>query len=302
MLFAFHRSFFTPWFSQEGRGIFIPYSFTREMMTTAQPTAHLRVRPSYRSSTTFSRAVPRMLELASSAAHRDQVDDPEAAIATPAHPGLGCLDAAAAVGLHPSKSPMRLWLEKTGRSHLIQRQPGLHALEDAPTLWTRMLEPIVAAHYARTTGRRLRRVNDLVRHRDHPWMSAIVEWEVIKDPHVGLLSYLFAGPLTRELWKDGLPDHVWVQAMHALAVTSKHAIDLAVLVCGEKLQVHRVHRDETVIARLVALEESFWGHVERGEPPSAEGCIDPSVVRRLLCTRAGLGAFAPECSQPSQPW
>ena len=38
--------------------------------------------------------------------------------------GIGSSDAAAAVGLNPYKSPLELWLEKTGRSQDAGSRPG----------------------------------------------------------------------------------------------------------------------------------------------------------------------------------
>ena len=194
---------------------------------------------------------------------------------------LGGCDAAAAVGLHPLKPSVRLWMEKTGRAEHLQPLP---AREDQPTYWTQMFEPIVAAYYTRVTGRRVRRVSTLVRHPRHEWMFARVEREVLDHPDVQLLSYLFVGPRCAPLWAQGMPDHVRLQAMHELAVTGCQAIEMAVFMCGEVLQIHRVLRDDTVIERLMALEGSFWRHVELGRAPPQEGFLAPEILRKVLRT------------------
>ena len=64
--------------------------------------------------------------------------------------GIGSSDAAAAVGLHPYKSPLQLWMEKTGREHLLPQVDPDDAT--SPMYWGTLLEPIVAAHYTRRTG------------------------------------------------------------------------------------------------------------------------------------------------------
>src|SRR5690349_20262127 len=69
--------------------------------------------------------------------------------------GIGSSDAAAAVGLNPNKSQLELWLEKTNHdANLPKPDPNDEA---SPMYWGTLLEPIVAAHYTRRTGHRVRR-------------------------------------------------------------------------------------------------------------------------------------------------
>ena len=79
--------------------------------------------------------------------------------------GIGGSDAAAAVGLNPYKSQLELWLEKTGRDAEM-RKPDPDD-EAQPIYWGTLLEPIVAAHYTKRTGNRVRRVNAVTQYADH---------------------------------------------------------------------------------------------------------------------------------------
>jgi putative phage-type endonuclease len=180
--------------------------------------------------------------------------------------GIGNLDAAAAIGLNPFKSQMRLWMEKTGREHLLQ---PTDARDDEPTYWSQLLDPIVAAHYTLRTARRVRRINTVQQHPQHPWMLARITREVVDVPDVQLLEYICVGTRGVALWEKGLPNHVRINALHQLAVTGLRAVDLAVLICGQELQVHRVERDEAEIARLIRAERSFWRGVELDQAPTA---------------------------------
>ena len=69
--------------------------------------------------------------------------------------GIGSSDAAAAVGLNPYKSPLELWMEKTGRVAHDDVSPGF----DDPRYWGTLLEPYVAVAYQQKTDRRVRKVN-----------------------------------------------------------------------------------------------------------------------------------------------
>jgi len=194
--------------------------------------------------------------------------------------GIGSSDAGAAVGLHPYKSPLALWLEKTGRDGgLPQTDPND---ETSPMYWGTLLESIVASHYTRRTGCKVRRVNAVLQHPTEPWMLANIDREVVGSPDVQILECKTAGMHGARLWKDGVPEYVQLQVMHQLAVTGKHAADVAVLICGQELQVHRIERDEAMIHRLMALERQFWSYVERDQAPPADGSDSAEAALRAL--------------------
>ena len=203
--------------------------------------------------------------------------------------GIGSSDAAAAVGLNPYKSALELWLEKTGRQHLLPSSRQMQDAHTAPTVgevsplyWGQLLEPLVAAAYTRTTGRRVRRVNAVLQHPQHPWMLANLDREVIGAPQVQILECKTAGFHGAMLWKEGVPEYIQLQVMHQLAVTGKQSADVAVLIAGQELQIHRIERDETVVAQLIALERCFWGYVERDEQPPADGSDSADLALRSL--------------------
>ena len=193
--------------------------------------------------------------------------------------GIGSSDAAAAVGLNPYKSQLELWLEKTGRDgELPKTDPND---ETSPMYWGTLLEPIVASHYTRRTGNRVRRINAVLQHPTYPWMLANIDREVIGVPDVQILECKTAGINGSLLWREGVPEYVQLQVMHQLAVTGKQAADVAVLLGGQELQIHRIDRDNDLIDKLTTLEEQFWQFVETDTPPPADG--SESADRALRC-------------------
>mgnify|MGYP000585458190 CR=1 FL=1 len=60
------------------------------------------------------------------------------------------------------------------------------------------------------------------------------------------------------------------------------AADVAVLIAGQDLQIHRVHRDEELIAKLIELEAQFWWHVENNIPPPADGSDSAAQALQIL--------------------
>jgi putative phage-type endonuclease len=197
--------------------------------------------------------------------------------------GIGGSDAAAAVGLNPYISQLELWMEKTARDANLSKPDPKDTTE--PVYWGTLLEPIVAASYTQQTGRRVRKVNAVLQHPTIPFMLANLDREVTGCSDVQILECKTAGEFGARLWKDGVPEYVQLQVQHQLAVTGKAAADVAVLLCGQKLEVHRIRRDDALIARLIDREAEFWAYVTSDTPPPADG--SDSADRALRCLFPG---------------
>ncbi|PRH49692.1 YqaJ viral recombinase family protein [Burkholderia multivorans] len=194
--------------------------------------------------------------------------------------GIGGSDAAAAVGLNPYVSPLELWLDKTGRADGLPRPDP--ADTTSPTYWGTLLEPIVAAVYTQQTGNRVRKVNAVLRHPTIPFMLANIDREIVGAHDVQILECKTAGEFGARLWRDGVPEYVQIQVQHQLAVTGKTAADVAVLLCGQALEVFRIERDDALIGRLAELEAAFWRYVETDTPPPADGSESADRALRHL--------------------
>ena len=185
--------------------------------------------------------------------------------------GIGASEAAAAVGLNPYQSPLELWMIKTGRdTHFPKDDPND---DTSPMFWGNVLEKIVAKHYSHKTGNKVRRVNAVLQHpdTDKPWMLANLDYAVSGNDDVQILECKTAGEWGAKLWKDGVPEYVQCQVQHQLAVTGKQAADVCVLICGQRVEIFRIERDEELIDRLITLERQFWRYVESDTPPPTDG-------------------------------
>jgi putative phage-type endonuclease len=196
--------------------------------------------------------------------------------------GIGSSDAAAAVGLNPYQSALELWLIKTGRDTTLPKADPHD--EESPMYWGSLLEPIVASHYTKRTGHRVRRINAVLQHpdADKAWMLANIDREVIGVADVQILECKTAGINGAKLWKEGVPEYVQLQVAHQLAVTGKQAADVAVLIGGQHLEIHRIERDESLIRNLIQLERQFWHYVKTDTPPPADGSESADLALRCL--------------------
>jgi len=195
--------------------------------------------------------------------------------------GIGSSDAAAAVGLNPYQSQLELWLIKTGRDAGLPKVDPND--ESFPMYWGTLLEPIVAEHYTKHTGHRVRRINAVLQHPDpdKAWMLANIDREVISVSDVQILECKTAGEFGSRLWKNGVPEYIQCQVQHQLSVTGKQAADVCVLICGQEIRIYRIERDEDLISNLIKLERKFWHYVETDTPPPADG--SDSAAKALQC-------------------
>lgn len=199
--------------------------------------------------------------------------------------GIGSSDAAAAVGLNPYQSQLELWMIKTGREHLLPKSDPND--ESSPLYWGSILEPIVAKHYTKRTGNKVRRVNAVLQHPDEDkrWMRANLDYHVVGADDVQILECKTAGEFGSRLWRDGVPEYIQCQVQHQLAVTGKQAADVCVLICGQEIRIHRIHRDDGLIERLIELERRFWHYVESDTPPPADGSDSAAKALQHLYPR-----------------
>ncbi|PWF44026.1 endonuclease [Massilia glaciei] len=196
--------------------------------------------------------------------------------------GIGSSDAAAAVGLNPYQSQLELWMIKTGRDGCLPKIDPND--ETSPMYWGSLLEPIVAAHYTKHSGNRVRRINAVLQHPDpdRSWMLANLDYTVVGAGDVQILECKTAGEFGARLWRDGVPEYVVLQVQHQLAVTNKIAADVCVLVCGQEIRFHRIERDDALINRLIELERKFWTYVETDTPPPADGSDSAAMALQCL--------------------
>lgn len=180
--------------------------------------------------------------------------------------GIGSSDAAVAVGISPYKSPLELWLEKT------ERQAAVDISANDAVFWGTTLEHIIANVYAHRTGTKVRRLNAVLQHPDHPFMLANLD-RVVQHPTDGngILEVKTAGVNSAKFWEEGVPDSYQCQVLHQLAVTGKAWCDVAVLIGGQDFRVYRILPDHDKMADLIQREAAFWQCVVDDVPPAVDG-------------------------------
>lgn len=178
--------------------------------------------------------------------------------------GIGGSDASVVCGISRYKSPVELWMNKTGQ--LPDQEAGEAAY------WGTQLEPFVRAEFTKRTGIEVRTVNQLLQSEEYPFMLANLDG-VCEVPDVGMCIFeaKTASAYKAGEWEDAIPDEYALQLAHYLAVTGYAGAYIAVLIGGNTFKWKFVERDEELISMLIVLETAFWHHVEDRTPPPLDG-------------------------------
>lgn len=176
--------------------------------------------------------------------------------------GLGGSDASVVVGLNPYNSLYSLWAEKTGRLPPQEDNEAMRLGRD--------LEQYVAQRWEEKSGKKVRRLNAILKNERYPFAHANIDREVIGE-NAGL-ECKTTSVMNLKKFKNGeYPDTYYCQCMHYMAVTGAARWYLAVLVLGSGLHTYTIQRDETEIQALMEAEEAFWKLVSTDTPPIPDG-------------------------------
>lgn len=191
--------------------------------------------------------------------------------------GLGGSDMAAVCGLDQYKSPLEVWYDKTGQPAPRRDDPVL----DEAALMGHLLEPIVAQRFTALTGLECWEGPGTLQSTLHPWMIANLDRFTIEDGEPGVVEAKTRSSYALAEWLEGVPTGPLIQVQHYLAVTGWRFGYAAALIGGQRTIVHRIERDDDLIADLVKIGADFMEYVNsRTTPP-----VDGSVATGLLLDR-----------------
>ncbi len=178
--------------------------------------------------------------------------------------GIGGSDASIVCGINRYKSPVELWLDKTGQ--LPPQEAGEAAY------WGTQLEPFVRAEFTKRTGIEVIHKSELLQSEEYSFMLANLDG-ICEVPDIG--TCIFEAKTTSAYkageWENTIPDEYMCQIQHYMAVTGYAGTYIAVLIGGNTFKWRFVERDEELISMLIELETMFWNHVREGTPPPLDG-------------------------------
>ncbi len=203
--------------------------------------------------------------------------------------GIGGSDAGSVAGFSKYRSPVAVWLEKTGKV-----EPSKE--ESQAARFGRKLEPIVAEEFAERTGLKVEPVHELLQHPNYPFMLANLDRLIHMDGMHGVLECKTADKYLAAEWdEDNIPDHYYLQVQHYLSVTGLQFAYIAVLIGGNDFRYKRIDRNDEVIAHLITIEKDFWRLVEQDIPPAVDGAESTTeLIKQLYPESNGQEIILPD--------
>ena len=178
--------------------------------------------------------------------------------------GIGGSDASVVCGINKYKSPVELWMEKTGP--LPYQEAGEAAY------WGTQLEPMVRTEFTKRTGIEVKLVKQLLQSEEYPFMQANLDG-ICEHPDFGtcIFEAKTASAYKASEWENSIPAEYMLQIQHYMAVTGYKGTYIAVLIGGNTFKWKFIERDDELIAMLISLEADFWEHIKNNTPPPLDG-------------------------------
>lgn len=192
---------------------------------------------------------------------------------------IGGSDIGAILGLSRFKSPLDVWMEKTGREY--------KPCDSLPMRFGSFAESFVASEYARATSSALLHDESIYIHPSHAYMSSHIDRFILGDgenlPPTRILECKTANPFAQNEWgeagSDQVPMSYLAQCIWYMAITQIEKADLAVLFGNSDFRIYEITRDLELEALVLQKAQLFWTeHVLKDIPPPAQNEADCQML------------------------
>ena len=190
--------------------------------------------------------------------------------------GIGGSDVGAILGLSPFKSPVDVWLNKTGRSS--------PQVDNDAMWWGRILEDPIAKRYEYETGEQVEVVSEILYDKNNPVLLANIDRAVKRNEQPAYKDGIFNTNKILEIktarsrsydWgaygTDKVPDYYLTQCLHYLGITGATVCDLAALFFDVRIMgIYKIEADFDFIEKIKARLLDWWETyvVADKEPPT----------------------------------
>lgn len=181
--------------------------------------------------------------------------------------GVGSSDASAILGLSQYESPFSLWQQKTGK---VPLDPPVDDTTAELREWGHRLEPVIRQATAERLGLIIEKPDHAFAHPGRVWQRANLDGLV-----TGTVIFEAKNTHLRntELWHDQIPDHAEIQVTHSAAVIGAQRAIVAGLIGGNRLVIHEIDINPTIVDIITEAEARFWDHVQSDTPPPVDGHV-----------------------------
>ncbi len=194
--------------------------------------------------------------------------------------GIGGSDIATILGLNKWKSPLQLFLEKTGK--VVAED-----LSDKEVIyWGNVLEDVVAKEFERRTGKKVRKRHVMFCDDKYPYMRANVDREVVGENAV--LECKTTDKRNADQWVDDqVPANYILQCQWYMMIRGYEKAYIACLIGGNQFVFKEIERDEELIEIIKGKAVEFWETNVLGDVEPDADYMDKAAYKQLtLCPDA----------------
>jgi putative phage-type endonuclease len=172
--------------------------------------------------------------------------------------GIGGSDVAAVLGLSGWKTPVEVWLDKTGKA--TKETP-----ESEQMYFGNRLESIIAQEYAHRNNVQIEEPKEMYRHKEYPFLIANPDRLIVGTN--GLLECKNVGfnrsdDSGRKMWgaegTDEIPTPYLLQVAHYRYVMDADYVDIAMLLGGNSFRQYRYTKNEVLEEKMQKSLIEFW--------------------------------------------
>ena len=192
---------------------------------------------------------------------------------------IGGSDIGAILGISKYRTPLEVWMEKTGKETKVQ--------DSLPLRFGSFAEAFVASEYSKAAGVNLLHDESIYIHPKHPYMSAHIDRFVLGDgqnsPPTKILECKTANPFAQADWgeagSDQVPMSYLAQCVWYMAITGIDKTDLAVLFGNSDFRIYQIERDLELEKLVLEKAMQFWqNHVLTDIAPAAQTSNDYQML------------------------
>lgn len=192
---------------------------------------------------------------------------------------IGGSDIGAILGLSRFKTPLEVWMEKTGK------EDG--KADSLPLRFGSFAESFVASEYSRATGFELLHDESTHIHPHHAFISAHIDRFVLSNDQdkspTRILECKTASPFTSSDWgeagSDKVPMSYLCQCVWYMAITGIEQCDLAVLFGNSDFRIYEIARDKALKEMVIEKAAIFWNaYVLKDIPPPIHNEADCQIL------------------------
>jgi putative phage-type endonuclease len=192
---------------------------------------------------------------------------------------IGGSDIGAILGLSKFKTPLEVWMEKTGKQ--------TKQMDSLPLRFGSFAEEFVAQEYTRSSGHSLVHDESIYIHPQHSYMSAHIDRFVLGEgsdrPPTRILECKTASPFNQDQWgepgSDQVPMSYLCQCIWYMAITQIEVTDLAVLFGNSDFRIYTLKRDLDLEALVLKQASHFWNtYVLPDCPPPTQSEADCQLL------------------------